>query len=117
MKKIILLLLPLLISAAPGFAYDPLEVAPDVYKKLFENDKVRVMEVTFAPGYKIKPHSHPDHFVTVLEPGTLKIFKTDGTSQEIQLTKEQVVWIPAETHWAQNTGKTEVKLLVSEIKG
>lgn len=114
MKNIILtfLLFPCL-----AFAEDPLTAAPGMYKKLFENDKVRVMEVTFKPGEKIKEHSHPDHFVTVLEPGKIKIFKPDGSNQEMELAKEQVVWIPAETHWAENTGKSQIKLLVSELKG
>ena len=117
------ILFPLLLLFALGFAAekaiaagDPLKVAPDMYKLLFENDKVRVMELTFQPGQKISEHSHPDHFVTVLEPGQLKIFKPDGSSQQLTLKKEEVVWIPAETHWAQNTGKTEVKLLVTELK-
>ena len=100
-----------------AYAEDPLTAAPNMYKKLFENDRVRVMEVIFKPGEKIKPHSHPDHFVTVLEPGKLKIFKPDGSAQEMELALDQVVWIPAETHWAENTGKTEIKLLVSELKG
>lgn len=113
-------LLPLLISMAlcgAGGVDDPLKVAPGMYKKLFENEKVRVMEVTFEPGQKIASHSHPDHFVMVLEAGTLKIFKPDGSADEMALQKDQVVWIPAETHWAENTGKSTVKLLVSELKG
>lgn len=96
---------------------DPLKVAPEMYKLLYENDRVRVMEVSFQPGQKIAEHSHPDHFVTVLEPGTLTISKPDGTSNAVQLATKQVVWIPAESHWAENTGKTPVKLLVTELKG
>lgn len=117
MRPIILILLSATIFSSASFAEDPLNVAPKMYKKLFENERVRVLEVTFNPGDKIKEHSHPDHFVTVLEPGKLKIFKPDGSSQEMELAKEQVIWIPSETHWAENTGKTIVKLLVSEMKG
>lgn len=107
------LLSPLMALAAP----DPLAAAPDMYKLLFENEKVRVMEVDFQPGQKIASHTHPnEHAVTVLKPGTLTIFKEDGTSSVNDLKMDQVVWLPAETHWAQNTGKTEVKLLVTEIK-
>lgn len=118
-KKLLLLLslFALFVLHGVAFALDPLAVAPNLYKKLFENEKVRVMEVTFNPGDKIKKHSHPDHFVTVLEPGKIKIFKEDGSAQEMVLTQEQVVWIPAETHWAENIGTTRVKLLVSELKG
>lgn len=116
MHKKLMSLISLTFICGVAYADDPLDVAPGMYKKLFENEKVRVMEVTFNPGDKIKQHSHPDHFVTVLEPGKLKIFKPDGSANEMELTKEQVIWIPAETHWAENTGKSRVKLLVSELK-
>jgi len=29
---------------------------------------------------------------------------------------KKVVWVPAETHWAENIGKTPVRILVSELK-
>lgn len=107
------LLAPLIAKAAP----DPLTAAPEMYKLLFENEKVRVMEVDFGPGQKIAKHTHPnEHFVTVLKPGTLTITHEDGTSSVTELKTDQVLWLPAETHWAQNTGKSEVKLLVTEVK-
>ncbi len=118
MKKSLLAILVILLFAPAVFAAapDPLQAAPNMYKLLFENEKVRVMEVFFKPGEKIAKHSHPDHFVTVLFPGELTIYKEDGSHAVNQLTTDQVVWIPAETHWAQNTGKTDVKLLVTEMK-
>ncbi len=114
--SLILVAFGLLFTSTASAANDPLKVAPNVYKLLFENDRIRVMEVTFKPGEKIGEHSHPDHFVTVLEAGKLKIFKPDGSSQEIQLKQKEVVWIPAETHWSENTGPSVVKLLVTELK-
>src|SRR5689334_17338629 len=105
-------------KSAPAMkADDPLKVAPDMYKLDFENDNVRVMEVTFKPGQKIAKHTHPSpQSVYVLEPGQLTISHADGTSSVSDLKQGQVMWIPAETHWAQNTGTTEVKLIVSEVK-
>lgn len=97
-------------------AADPLEVAPTMYSLVYQNDRVRVMQVVFKPGEKIAKHSHPDHFIYVLEPGKLKISHPDGTSMDADFKVGQVVWIPAETHWAENTGATEVKLLVTELK-
>jgi beta-alanine degradation protein BauB len=105
-------------KAAPMLkADDPLKAAPGMYKLDFENDQVRVMEVTFKPGEKIAKHTHPSaHFVYVLEPGQLTISKPDGSSSVADLKKGQVMWMPAETHWAQNTGTTQVKLIVNEVK-
>ena len=111
-----MLIMATVFMARISFAADPLVVAPDMYKLKFENERVRVMEVTFQPGQKIAEHSHPDHFVYVEEAGQLKISHPDGTSMDANLKVGDIVWINAETHWAVNTGTTEVKLLVTELK-
>ena len=98
------------------FAADPLEVAPDMYKLIYENDRVRVMQVTFQVGGKIAEHSHPDHFLHVLEGGNLQITKADGTVTDAELKVGDVIWINAETHSAVNTGTTPVRLLVTELR-
>src|SRR3989338_9126748 len=118
-KKIILITLTLgaiFLFARASFAADPLEAAPDMYKLKFENERVRVMEVTFQPGEKIAEHSHPDHFVFVEEGGNLQIAHPDGSTMDADLKVGDIVWINAETHWAVNTGTTVVRLLVTEIK-
>ena len=116
MKSVIFVLTLLLMVPQMVRAADPLKVAPDMYSLLFENDQVRVMKVVFKPGQKIAEHSHPDHYVVVSHPGKLKITKKDGTSTDVELKTNEVLWIPAETHWAQNTGTTEVELIVNEMK-
>jgi quercetin dioxygenase-like cupin family protein len=95
-------------------AQDPLQVAPNMYKLVFENERIRVMQVTFKPGEKIAPH--PDHYVYALSAGKLKITKADNTATEAEVKVGDVMWIPAEKHWAENTGTTEVKLIVTELK-
>lgn len=97
-------------------AQDPLQVAPNMYKLIFENERVRVMQVTFKPGEKIAPHSHPDHYVYALSAGKLKISNADGTSADAEVKVGDVMWIPAVKHWAENTGTTDVRLLVTELK-
>lgn len=119
-KKILSTLLMLLVvtvlTARVSFAADPLEVAPEMYKLVHDSDRVRVMQVTFQPGEKIAEHSHPDHFVYVLDAGNLQITKSDGTVTDAVLKVGDVIWIDAETHSAVNTGSTPVKLLVTELK-
>jgi beta-alanine degradation protein BauB len=95
---------------------DPLKVAPGMYSLVFENDRVRVMQVVFKPGESIKKHSHPDHYAYVLEGGQLTINKDNAKPMVADLAAGQVVWITAESHWAKNTGTTPVKLLVNELK-
>lgn len=119
-NKIVLTTLMLTIAAFTvahvSFAADPIEVAPNMYKLVYENDRVRVMEVTFQVGESIPEHSHPDHFVYVLQGGTVQITKDDGTVTDATMKPGDVVWLSAETHRATNTGTTPVRLLVTEIK-
>jgi hypothetical protein len=44
--------------AIPGFAQDPLKVAPQAYQLQFENDWVKVVRVRYAPHEKIAVHDH-----------------------------------------------------------
>lgn len=109
----------LALTAAPqAWAQDPAVVATDIYKCTFENEHTRLCEVTFKPGAKIAPHSHPDHLVYVLQPGKLRI-TDDGTgkSDDVDFTMGQAVWLPAVTHHAENLGGAELKALVIEFKG
>lgn len=118
-KKIILMTLMLgavLCFSRVSFAADPLEVAPSMYKLKFENERVRVMEVTFQPGQKIAEHSHPEHFIFVEQGGSLQIVHPDGSTMDANLKAGDIVWVNAETHWAVNTGDTVVRLLVTELK-
>ncbi|WP_147651194.1 cupin domain-containing protein [Vulcaniibacterium gelatinicum] len=106
-------LLPL---ALPALAQDPAVVAPDIYECKFENAQVRLCEVTFEPGEKIASHSHPPHLVYVLEPGKLRITPAGGQPGDAEFTVGQTVWMPAETHSAENIGGTRVKALVIELR-
>jgi beta-alanine degradation protein BauB len=121
MKKLFLICIGLALLAPAAWSkmdpkMDPLVVAPDMYKLVFDNERVRVMEVEFQPGQKIGKHSHPDHYVYVLTTGKLRISKPDGTSSDVDVKAGQVMWIPAETHWAENIGATPVRLSVNELK-
>ena len=99
-----------------AMAQDPLKVASDMYKLKFENDRVRVMEVVFKPGAKVATHSHPDHMGYAITAGKLKISRPNAAATEAELKAGDVLWIPAETHWAENVGTTELRVLVTELK-
>ena len=104
------------LAAASAQAQDPLKVAPQMYKLKFENERVRVMEVTFKPGDSIAAHSHPDHYVYAASGGTLRMFHSAAdTGAVIVIKTGDVVWLNAETHWATNIGKTTIDLIVNEL--
>jgi beta-alanine degradation protein BauB len=95
---------------------DALKAAPDVYSLVFENERVRVLNVKFSPGQKTKMHSHPDHVIYVLKDGKLKITLPDGKSNEVSLKTGQAIWMQAGQHSAENIGGTEAVNLVVELK-
>ncbi len=94
---------------------DPLKVAKNVYKFIMENDRVRVLEVSFKPGDKAVMHSHPDHVVYVIEGGKVKM-TSSGKTDMMDMKNGQAVFLKAQSHEAENTGKTNVHLLVVELK-
>jgi quercetin dioxygenase-like cupin family protein len=111
------------LCSAPAFAAEaktypgPQEGAPNVYKQIFDNDKVRVSEIKFEVGEKAAMHTHPwPHVVYILEGGELTISHPDGTSTVMTAKPGDVFWMGAETHEAVNTGKTVLRGTVTEIK-
>jgi beta-alanine degradation protein BauB len=104
------------LGASSALAQDPAKVGPNIYKCTFDNERVRLCEVTFKPGAKIAVHSHPDHVAYVIRGGTLAVTGEDGKAQEFALKPGQALWLPAQSHSAVNKGKGEVKLVVVELK-
>jgi quercetin dioxygenase-like cupin family protein len=90
-------------------------VAKNVYKFIMENDRVRVLEASFKPGDKAIMHDHPDHLVYVLSDGKINL-KSSGKTDLLDLKKGQAVFLKAQSHEAENTGKTDLHLLVVELK-
>lgn len=94
---------------------DPLEAASNVYKLLLENDQVRVLSAKFKPGDKAAMHSHPDHVVYVLNGSKIKM-TSDGETNEMELKTGQVIFLEAQPHEVKNIGKTNLDLLVVELR-
>lgn len=104
------------LAASAALAQDPVKVGPSIYKVAFENERVRVCQATFQPGDSIPMHSHPDHFVYVKSGGKLQVTGSDGKSQDIEFKAGDVLWLPAQAHKGKNVGKSEVVLIVNELK-
>ena len=96
---------------------DQFMVGPDIYHKIFENEKVRASDIAFRPGEAIAMHTHAyDHFVYVLEAGQLTLTQPDGKTAVVDGIVGQLMWIPKESHSAKNTGPTNFRALLVEIK-
>lgn len=107
--------------AAAVWAQDPVKVGPHVYKSILENDRIRVNEINFKVGAHIDFHSHPDHVVYFIQPGTLRIWNkgADGKvtdSVDVTGTVGQAMFLPACTHAGTNIGKTDIRIVQVELK-
>lgn len=95
---------------------DPVQVAPNVYKVLFENERVRLLEVRIRPGDSSAMHSHPDYLVYSLGDNKVTFRSPSGESAEVELKTGEVMWREAEEHSAENRATADVAALLFELK-
>jgi hypothetical protein len=105
--------------ASGAAAQDPTKVMPRAYRVAFENDKLRVLDFVGRPGMGIcgeGMHSHPEHLTIVLSDWE-GVASGPGTPPKPRQRKfGDVFWAEAETHKVENTGKTNSRVLIVELK-
>lgn len=99
-----------------GVTQDVVKVAPQSYKVLLENDRVRVLEYRLKPGGKEPMHSHPEYIVYALTSGKAKFTLPDGKTIEREIKTGKVMYLKAETHAVENVGTTTAHGLLIELK-
>ena len=82
-----------------------------------ENSRVRVLEATLRPGVKEQTHSHPAYVIYVIAGGKVRSHGADGTVTETEFKTGDVIYRDPLTHWAENIGKTTIRLELVELKG
>jgi beta-alanine degradation protein BauB len=87
---VLLVTLVLVFATKPTTAQDPAKVAPNNYKVLLENDRVRMLEYQDKPGEKVTMHSHPAYMAYILSPGKVKFTSPDGKTTEGEQQSGQV---------------------------
>ncbi len=97
-------------------AQEAAQVAPHVYKVLFENERVRLLDVRMKPGDESAQHSHPDYLSYALEGGKVKLTDASGQSAEVEIQAGDTMWRETEEHSALNVGTTELHALFVELK-
>jgi quercetin dioxygenase-like cupin family protein len=107
--------LVLVFGARMAMAQDLAKVSSDV-KVLFENDRVRVLDVQHQPGGKEPMHTHPAYVAYALTTLTMKITSSDGKTVVKERKAGDVVWGEPVTHAVENVGTTEFHMLVVELK-
>jgi len=100
-----------------AFAQDVIKVAPEHNKVIKENQYVRVIENTLAPGEKDAMHTHAAGWYYVKQPGTMKVVHANG---KVEVWEEQAGeggWLTTlDRHTSENTGKTTLVYVLVEVK-
>ena len=105
--------------ASKTLAEHILKVAPKSAKLIFENDVVRVIEITMRKNQSLPMHSHKKGLSYSLNAGRIKSTNAAGKSGLIDVKKGDVSWTGAdgvETHAVDNLGGV-LRELVVEFKG
>lgn len=100
--------------------HDALKKAPDSHKVLFENEKVRVLEVVIRSGQKEPMHHHRWPSVMIVDsPTSLKYYNKENEVIDIANNKykAKIEWMePESLHAVENTDKRKYHAIRIELK-
>ena len=95
----------------------PAEKGKPEIKVLFNNDKVRVLEVTFKPGDEAPNVARPLRVVRALKGGTLTRIYPDGKKEEIAFeTGEVKIFEASPAYIYKNEGKSDLVHFITFVK-
>ena len=95
---------------------DPTTVDADHYKVEFDNDRVRALRVTYGGGEESVMHYHPEHVAVFLSDQHFEFTLPDGTTQEIEAEKGEMIMAPAGQHVPRNLQDEPAEVAVFELK-
>lgn len=94
---------------------NPTTSNPDLYKVIFENDRVRVLEFKDTPGDGTTPHVHPDSVMCTLS--SFKRRLASGAREvDVEIEAGSVRWLDAQEHSGLNIGDTNTHVIFVELK-
>ena len=89
---------------------DPAVTDPQLYRVVFENERVRVLEYRDVPGDRTHPHRHPDSLMYTLSSFRRRV-RSGDREVDVDLAAGQVRWVAAQEHVGENTGETPTHAL------
>lgn len=95
---------------------DPVSTNPEHYRRLFENDVVRVLEYRDEPGDRTTPHVHPNSVMVTLSEVRRRL-TTDAGQRDVDIPAHRAVWLAAQRHAGENIGQTTTHAIFVELKG
>ena len=103
-------------SSAIPQELDPLKVAGDTHKLVFENKFVRVLEVRVPPGKTEPMHQHPHRLIVYLSDYHTRTTERGGQPQENLRKSGSVRWSEPIVHQVENIGDNEGHVISVELK-
>ena len=113
---IVTVLFTVILFVGNSFAQDATVVDPDHYKVEFENEKVRVLRITYGPGEKSVMHYHPDAVAVFLTDNNVQFTLPDGKSIDVTNMMGDAVWTTEGEHLPENIGDKSSELILVELK-
>lgn len=95
---------------------DPIEVDANHYSVVMENDRVRVLHISYAPGESSVMHYHPDAVAVFLTDHQAEFELQDGSTVEAPSKAGESIFTPAGQHLPTNTGESPFELILVELK-
>ena len=94
---------------------DAVSVAPDTYKVVFENDRVRILEFNGSVGNVTAMHSHPDVVAVGIDALKVKFTLENGQTMDAELSAGDAMFMDGHSHATEVTGGGGKAILV-ELK-
>jgi quercetin dioxygenase-like cupin family protein len=116
MRSIAMSVAVLLWMALPAAAQDPVSVDPGHHKVVFENDQVRVLRISIAPGEKTPSHEHPGGVAIFLNDSKNRVTPVGGTVDETPRKAGEAIPLKAVKHVVENLGTTKAEIILVEVK-
>ena len=98
-----------------AMSMDPATSNPELYKVIFENERVRVLEYLDKPGQSTTPHLHPDSAMYTLSSFKRRLISC-GREVDVEIGAGSVRWLDAQEHAGLNIGDTETHVIFVELK-
>jgi hypothetical protein len=95
--------------------HDPTTTDPTLYKVIFENERVRVLEYRDEPGDRTHVHGHPDSVMVTLSDFRRRVAAGDR-SADVELRAGEARWIGAQAHAGENIGDSVSHCVFIELK-
>jgi quercetin dioxygenase-like cupin family protein len=105
-----------LLAGTVATAQDPIKVDSKHYKVEFENDRVRVLRITYGPHEKSVMHHHPANVAVFLTDGQTRFTMPDGKTQDGPAKAGSVQWSEAGEHLPENVGDKPFEVILVELK-